>query len=195
MMVTPAGNTEEANTQLAMNPKKFAMWLFIVSIVMIFAAFTSAYIVRQAEGNWRIFDLPQVFLWSSVVLLASSATMQWAYSNAKKDELERSRLGIGLTLFLGLTFLVMQYFGWKTLVAMDIHFSFSNPSESFLYVLTGVHAFHLVTGLIFVIIVLISAFQDKVHSKSLTQLEMCATYWHFLDGLWLYLYIFLLLNR
>ncbi len=195
MMSVETNNTGEPRTQLAMHPKKFAMWLFIVSIVMIFGAVTSAYIVRQAEGNWKLFQLPTLFLWSTLVLLGSSVTMQWAYQNAKKDELERVKTGVALTLLLGIAFLVMQYEGWKALVEMNVHFSFANPSESFLYVLTGLHAFHLVTGLIFIIIVLISAFQDKVHAKSLVQLEMCTTYWHFLDGLWLYLYIFLLINR
>jgi len=195
MMTAQANNNEEQRGQLAMHPKKFALWLFIVSIVMIFAAFTSAYIVRQAEGNWRVFELPSLFLWSSIVLVASSGTMQWALMNARKDELERLRLGIGLTLALGLVFLVMQYLGWQALVGMNVHFSFSNPSESFLYVLTGIHAFHLITGIIYLIIVLISAFQDRIHSKSIVQMEMCTTYWHFLDGLWLYLYIFLLIYR
>lgn len=195
MMATQIDNNEEPREQLAMHPKKFALWLFMVSIVMIFGAFTSAYIVRQAEGNWRVFDLPQVFLWSTIVLVISSVSMQWTLHNARKDELDRTRTGIGLTLFLGLAFLVLQYIGWKALVGMNVHFSFSNPSESFLYVLTGIHAFHLVTGIIYLIIVLISAFQDRIHSKSIVQLEMCTTYWHFLDGLWLYLYIFLLIYR
>lgn len=195
MMSLPLNNSEEPKTQLAMHPKKFALWLFIVSIVMIFAAMTSAYIVRQAEGNWKVFELPAMFLWSSIVIVLSSATLQWSVSNAKKDEFAQMRLGIGITLILGLAFLVMQYLGWNALVDMNVHFSFSNPAESFLYVLTGLHAFHLVTGLIYIIIVLISAFQDKIHSKKMVQLEMCTTYWHFLDGLWLYLYIFLLINR
>jgi cytochrome c oxidase subunit 3 len=194
-MMSAVENRGDTKTQLAMHPKKFAMWLFIVSICMIFAAMTSGYIVRQAEGNWRLFELPSLFLWSSVVLIASSGTMQWSYMNAKKDEISRVKGGIVVTLLLGITFLFMQWEGWMALVDINVHFSFSNPSESFLYVLTGLHAFHLVTGLIFIIIVLISTFQEKVHAKSLVQLEMCTTYWHFLDGLWLYLYIFLLIYR
>lgn len=195
MMAAQVNNNEEPREQLAMHPKKFALWLFIVSIVMIFGGFTSAYIVRRAEGNWRVFDLPPVLLWSTIVLLISSVTMHWTLINARKDELQKIRLGVGLTLFLGLTFLVMQALGWEALGAMNVRFSFSNPSEPFLYILMGVHAFHLITGIIYLIIVLISAFQDRIHSKSIVQLEMCTTYWHFLDGLWLYLYIFLLIYR
>ncbi len=185
----------DSGASLAMNPKKFVVWLFIVSIVMIFASLTSAYIVRQAEGNWKIFELPLIFLYSTLVLLLSSFTMHWGYLNAKKDEFAKVRIAIGLTLVLGFVFLFMQLNGWKELVSNKVYFSFSNPSESFLYVLTGLHAFHLLSGLIFIIIVLISAFKLNVHAKNLAQYEMCATYWHFLDGLWLYLYVFLMFNR
>lgn len=186
-------NDEKAS--LVMHPKKFALWLFIVSIVMIFASLTSAYIVRQGEGNWRVFDLPPMFLYSSIVLLASSGTMQWALRSAKHDDFGSVKTGIGATLVLGIAFLFMQLKGWSDLVHMKVFFAGGNPSESFLYVLTGLHGFHLVTGLVFVIIVLISAFRKDIHAKRLVPLEMCATYWHFLDGLWLYLYLFLMFNR
>jgi len=185
----------ESGVSLAMNPKKFLVWLFIVSIVMIFGSLTSAYIVRQAEGNWKIFDMPAIFLYSTIVLLTSSATIHLGYLAAKKDEFNRVKLFLGLSLVLGLVFLYMQFLGWMDLTNTGVFFSFGNPSESFLYVLTGLHAFHLVSGLIFIIIVLISSLRLLVHSKSLVQYEMCATYWHFLDGLWLYLYLFLMFNR
>lgn len=188
-------SVEDNGVSLSMNPKKFILWLFIVSIVMIFVSLTSAYIVRQAEGNWKMFELPSIFLYSTIVLLLSSATMHWGYVNAKNDELQKLKIAIGASLFLGILFLWMQMEGWKELVSNKIFFSFSNPSEAFLYVLTGLHAFHLISGLIFIIIVLISAFKQNIHAKNLAQYEMCATYWHFLDGLWLYLYIFLMINR
>ena len=186
---------KDNNTALAMNPKKFALWLFIVSIVMIFASLTSAYIVRQSQGNWKFFELPPVFLYSTIILLLSSATIQWGLYSAKRDNFSNIKIAISITLFLSLVFLYLQWIGWKQLVSNNIHFSFANPSESFLYVITGLHAFHLVTGIIFIIIVLISAFRQEVHAKKLNQYEMCTTYWHFLDGLWLYLYVFLMFNR
>ena len=186
---------QDQGVSLAMNPKKFLVWLFIVSIVMIFGSLTSAYIVRQAEGNWKVFEMPAIFLYSTFVLLASSATIHLAYLAAKRDEVSKNRLFLGLSLILALVFLFMQLLGWKELTKSGVFFSFGNPSESFLYVLTGLHAFHLLTGIIFIIIVLISSFTQKVHSKRLLQNEMCATYWHFLDGLWLYLYLFLMFNR
>lgn len=180
-----------------MHPQKFALWLFIVSIIMLFAAFTSAYIVRQAQGEWLEFNLPPLFWVNSLALIVSSFTMHWALINARKDNMSLLKIAVSLTAILGLVFLVGQYIAWARLLADGIHFggTEANPSGSFLYVITGVHAFHLVTGVIFVLIVVYSAFTFKIHSKSMTRIEMCATYWHFLDILWLYLFGFLLLNQ
>jgi len=187
--------SKDEGVALSMNPKKFIVWLFIVSIVMIFVSLTSAYIVRQAEGNWKEFELPTIFLYSTLVLLLSSVTLHLGYLYAKKDEFLMLKLAVVLTFILGISFLFMQLEGWNELVQNKIYFSFSNPSEAFLYVLTGLHAFHLITGLVFLIIVLISTFKLNIHAKNLAQYEMCATYWHFLDGLWLFLYLFLMFNK
>lgn len=186
---------EEPKQQLTMHPKKFAMWLFIVTVVMIFAALTSAYIVRQAEGNWRYFELPNIFWINTGIILFSSATLHWAFLAAKKDNLESVKTALIITTILGIAFLVGQCFAGSALIGERIHFTGGNPSESFVYVLSGLHLAHVIGGLVFLAIVLGSAFKLKVHSKSLNQLQMCATYWHFLGGLWLYLFVFLLLNR
>ncbi|HMQ00442.1 MAG TPA: cytochrome c oxidase subunit 3 [Cyclobacteriaceae bacterium] len=185
---------EEAKKPLSMNPKKFALWLFIVSVVMIFAALTSAYIVRQADGNWLLFDLPNLFWYTSGIIVASSITMHWALVSARKDNLESVKIAISLTSLLGFLFLAGQFYGWKELVENSVYFV-GNPSGSFVYVITGLHGLHIISGVILLLIVLISTFRFRVHSRSLSLIEMCATYWHFLGGLWLYLFIFLLLNR
>ena len=185
---------EEAKRPLAMNPKKFAMWLFIVSVLMIFGALTSAYIVRQAEGNWLIFELPQLFWINTGIILVSSITMHWAYLSAKRDKMESVKIAMVITTILGVSFLVGQYLAWGDLVAQKIYLV-GNPSGSFVYLISGLHGLHIVGGVVFLLIVLNSTFRYKVHSKSLNQIEMCVTYWHFLGGLWLYLFVFLLLTR
>lgn len=185
---------EEPKQTLSMHPKKFALWLFIVTVVMIFAALTSAYIVRQSEGNWLDFELPQRLYITSAIIFLSSISMHWAYVSAKKDNLGSLKISMGITAILGLAFLVGQLLSWQDMVAMDVYFV-GNPAGSFLYVLTGLHGLHLLSGVIFLLVVLVKAFRYKVHAKSTDQIEMCATYWHFLDGLWLYLFIFLLLNH
>ena len=193
-MATEIKIVEEARQPLAMNPKKFAVWIFCVSVLMIFGALTSAYIVRRAEGNWLDFDLPQLFWINTGVILLSSVSMHWAYLAAKLDNLESVKIATIITTILGVSFLVGQILAWGNLVDQKIHFV-GNPSGSFVYVLSGLHGAHIVGGVVFLLILLASTFKYKVHSKSMNQIEMCATYWHFLGGLWLYLFVFLLLTR
>ena len=179
---------------MGMNPSKFIVWLFIVSIVMLFAALTSAYIVKQSDGNWLNYNLPGMFWITSTIIVVSSITMHLAFKSAKEDRFNGLKIYLTLTTILGLAFLFGQYQSWKQLVDMDVYFV-GNPAGSFLYVLTGLHAVHIISGLIFLLIVIGSSFKLKIHSKSLIRIEMCTTYWHFLGGLWLYLFLFLKLNH
>jgi len=110
---------EEPQPTLSMHPKKFMLWLFIVSVIMIFAAWTSAYLVRQAEGNWLEFEMPSIFWFNSAVLLVSSITMHWAYISAKKDNLATMKVAVLITFILGMVFLVGQWMGWAQLVAVN----------------------------------------------------------------------------
>lgn len=185
---------EEPKKNLAMEPKKFAMWLFLGSVVMLFAALTSGYIVRRAEGNWLFFELPMLFYYNTAVIILSSITMQWAYFAAKKDNLPLLKLLVTITSLLGIAFLVGQVYGWGDMAERGIYFV-GNPSGSFVIALTFVHGLHLISGVVFLLLVLIATFRYRVHSKSMLKLELCTTYWHFLGGLWLYLFVFLLLYR
>jgi cytochrome c oxidase subunit 3 len=197
MMVEKIHISQKETTPLVVNPKKFILWLFIVTIVMLFAALTSAYIVKRADGGWLEFPFPPVFWVNTGVILLSSITIQWAYSMAKKDNLSGVKLALLITTFLGLAFLAGQEIARENLQDMGVFFGGkgSNPAGSYLYVFAGLHAFHLVTGLVFLLITLGSSLKHKVHSKNLNQLALCATYWHFLDLLWIYLFVFLLLNH
>jgi cytochrome c oxidase subunit III len=189
---------EEAKKQAGMNPRKFALWLFMVSVIMIFGALTSAYIVRQAEGNWLAFDMPVMFWITTGIILTSSFTMHWAYLAARKDNLETAKVAMSITMVLGVAFLVGQFLGWQELVANGVYLvgrDATGVSGSFLYVISGLHGAHVISGVIVLIFVTVAIFKLKVNSKKLSQIEMCTTYWHFLDGLWLYLFLFLLLNR
>jgi cytochrome c oxidase subunit 3 len=187
----------EKEVGLGWHPKRVLLILLIFSIVMMFAAFTSGYIVRRDEGNWREFDLPTSLLVNSIIIALSSVAMQWAFFSARKDELGRTKTGLLLTLGLGLAFLVGQFISWGDLVEGRTFFggADANPSGSFVYVLMGVHAFHLITGLIFVTVVLFRTLKYQVHSRAMLSIGNATLYWHFLGGLWLYLYLFLLLNH
>jgi cytochrome c oxidase subunit 3 len=179
---------------LSMHPKKFALWLFIVTVVMIFAAFTSAHIVRQADGDWLIYDLPSMLWYTSGIIILSSVFMQWAYIAARKDKLEQVKLALGITTILGILFLFGQLKAWEQMVDANVYFT-GNPAGSFLYIFTGIHALHLISGVIYLIYMLISSLRNKVHSENMLNMEMSSTWWHFLGGLWIYLFIFLLLNH
>jgi len=179
------------------NSKKMILWLFIVTIVMLFAAFTSAYIVRKADGEWLLFSLPSIFAYSTAAILLSSVTIQWAFTLVKKGLIEKAKPLVALTFVLGLIFLYVQYIGWGQLVDMNVFLGgdSSNPAGSFVYILSGVHAFHLVTGLIYILIVFAMLFSGKITKEKSLQFELCTTYWHFLDLLWIYLFVFLLVNN
>ncbi|RAV98581.1 cytochrome c oxidase subunit 3 [Pseudochryseolinea flava] len=189
---------EEAKKPIAMHPKKFALWLFIATVVMVFAALTSAYIVRQSNGSWLVFDLPNMFWVNTAIILASSLTMHWAYVSAKQDKIDVTKLAITLTTILGTAFLVGQFFAWGQLVDNQIYLRGKDAtavSGSFLYVISWLHWLHVISGVVVLVVSTTSVFRLKANSKNLLGLEMCATYWHFLDVLWLYLFVFLLLNR
>lgn len=192
-MVDQNIHISEPKPTLSMHPKKFALWLSMVSMAMLFAALTSAFIVKQSDGNWVSFELPNIFAINTVIIAMSSITMHLTYLAAKRDVLKRVKWMLFITVVLGLLFLIGQYISWSELVKNEVHFTSNYVSGSFIYVFTGLHALHLVGGIVFLLITFGSSLASQIHSKKLAQLEMCMTYWHFLGGLWLYLYIFLLI--
>jgi cytochrome c oxidase subunit III len=194
-MATDIRIVEEAKKPLAMNPKKFALWLFIASVIMLFGAWTSAYIVKRADAGWAEIVLPWHFWVNTAIIAASSLTMIGATRAARKDNLESVKILITATAILGVAFLAGQILAYNELVALNEYFTGGNVSHSFIYVLTCAHGFHVVSGVIFLLIVLVSSFRFRIHSRNMNQIEMCATYWHFLGILWLYLFVFLLLNK
>ena len=125
---------------------KFGMWIAMVSITMMFGAFTSAYLVRKPVGNWYEFKLPVEFFYSTLILISSSFLMEWAYRSYKQQEEKSYKVGIFLTLLLGIGFIIAQVIAWKALVAQGITIDL-NVSGSFLYVLSGFHALHVLGGI------------------------------------------------
>jgi cytochrome c oxidase subunit III len=187
-------NDLEAPQTLSMDPKKFMLWLFIVASVMLFASQTSAYLVRRAESNWVLFEVPKIFWYSTGVLILSSVTMHFALYSAKKDNFNALKTAISITFVLGLVFLWMQFEGWRALVEQKIYFV-GNPSQSFFYVFTFLHGVHILLALLVLAITFVSAMQMNIHAKKLRRIEICTVFWHFLDVLWIYLFAFLLYFR
>jgi cytochrome c oxidase subunit III len=178
------------------HPKKFALWAACASIMMMFAAFTSAYIVRQAAGNWLEFRLPDIFYFNTAVILLSSVALHSSYLAFKRGRTQAYRWLLVGAMILGLAFLVLQYQGWQALAGIGVELT-TNPSGSFVYVISGVHAAHILGGVAVLALALLHAFvlPHKVTPARQLRFEMTLTYWHFVDFLWLYLLLFFTLAQ
>lgn len=191
------------------HPQKFMMWMGIGSMAMAFAGLTSGYMVREAQGNWRYFTLPTLFSFSTPLILASSVTIILGLRAFKKREMPRFKMFITTTLILGLLFGICQFAGFYQLYHQLQQVKINgqvlnqytpvrvngNPSESFLFIIAGLHLLHLLGGIIALLIVFFRAFRTRVKTYSTTGLEIVASYWHFVDVLWLYLFVFFLANQ
>ena len=178
------------------HPLKFAMYLGIVSMVMAFAALSSAYIVRQSAGNWLEFRLPTMFFISTGVILLSSVFLKLsskAYNKGQEQQYKSFMIG---TFLLGVTFLVTQYLGWIEMYNSGIDLK-GNPSGSFVYIMSMVHAAHVVGGIVVLCVALYHAFilPFEVNKTRRVRLDLTSTYWHFVDILWIYLLLFFILQR
>ena len=173
------------------NPRLFVTWLFCVSSFMIFAGLSSAYILALGDATtWKTIPLPVFMKVSTGLILASSFTMHWAWRSAKKNNLGQLYMALVITFALGVGFLISQYYAFQYLVQRGFFLVGTNKSPAYLYVLSGLHAVHIVSGLIFVAYVFVRAIMYKVHSKEMLSITQLATFWHFIDALWLYLFVF-----
>ena len=191
------------------HPQKFMMWVAMASMSMAFAGLTSGYMVREAQGNWRYYHLPAVFWYSTVAIMLSSVTMAIGVRAFKDRSMPKFKWLITGTLVLGIVFGLMQMDGFYQLYHQLQQVKINgevlnemapvkvngNPSESFLFIIAGLHLVHLLGGIIALFFVFFRAFRTNLKTYSATGLEIAATYWHFVDALWLYLFVFFLVNQ
>jgi cytochrome c oxidase subunit 3 len=185
---------ETAEQRKRIHPHKFAMWIAMASIIMMFAGLTSAYLVRQAQGNWVVYSLPRLFWYSTAVIMLSSVTIFFAVRAFKQRAIPKYRKLIGATFLLGVAFCVLQYMGFTELYANHIRVD-GNPSESFLFIIAGLHMLHIIGGIIALLFVYFKAYRKRVKEYNSVGLEIVATYWHFVDVLWIYLFVFFIVNQ
>lgn len=173
------------------------LFITVGTIVMLFAAFTSAYILRRADSGWQGVQIPFMFWVSTGIILLSSITMNWAVTSVKKNALSNLKIALGLTLALGFAFCVTQFIGWKHLTENGIFLTgqTADPAGSYVYVLSGVHLLHIISGLIYLIIVWAKSLKNIYNSGNSMGVRHAGIYWHFLDALWIYLFVFMLLFR
>lgn len=185
---------EQQDQRKRMHPHKFNLYIAMGSIVMMFAGLTSAYIVQKASSDWLNYTLPSIFWVSTSVILFSSVTIQMGQRAFRQRAFARYKQLITTTLILGVLFGVFQFWGfmvlWKQGISLGV-----NSSGDFLYIIFGLHLVHILGGIIALLIVFFRAFRTRVKVYNTTGLEIVATYWHFVDVLWIYLFVFFLANQ
>lgn len=188
------GGGDDGKGEPPLPVEQLGMGLFLAAVTMLFIGLTSAYLVRRGGSDWQAIRLPPLLWFNTSVLLLSSGTMYWAQRAIRRDQLRTLRRWLAGTMGLGLLFLLGQWRAWRQLATQGIYLS-TNPSSSFFYVLTGAHALHLLGGLLLLLYVLVQAWRGLYSARRRIPVEVCGMYWHFLDGLWLYLFFFLFLFR
>ena len=177
-----------------LHPHKFALWLGIGSILMMFAGLTSAYILKRNMAGWQSIDLPQAFFYSTAVVIASSLTVWMATKAFKGREMKQYRVLMLITAVLGLVFIALQVLGFYQLFAQGLALGVTS-SVDFLYPIVGLHALHVLGGVVVLIVMLLKAFSRKTRNYSAVPVELVNTYWHFVGILWIYLLVFLLMIK
>ncbi|MBB4078243.1 cytochrome c oxidase subunit 3 [Lewinella aquimaris] len=187
---------EAATRRNKVHPLKMVLYIGLASLVMMFIALTSAYIVRRAAGNWLEFSIPGIFYVNTLVIIASSITLHFAYRAFKREAAVAYKSLLTVSFVLGIAFLVMQYLGWEELAAQGVPLKI-NPAGDFVYAISWLHALHVVGGIAALAVALVFAYAIRLRKTPARQLrlELTITYWHFVDVLWIYLIIFLSLQR
>jgi cytochrome c oxidase subunit III len=180
------------STEQKMHPHKFTLWIAIGSITMMFAGFTSAYIVKSNQAGWEAVQVPKIFYLSTALIVASSASIFFAQKAMAAREMARYRLLISVTAILGLAFVATQFIGFSELWASKITFK-DSVAGSFFYIITGVHALHVVGGIVALVVLFLRAYNTRTKFYSTAPVETAGLYWHFVDLLWIYLFAFFLL--
>lgn len=180
-----------------LHPHKFMMWVTVAAICMMFAGLTSAYIVKKTKDSIINAELPSIFYWSTFVILLSSLTMQIAVKNILAKEMYRYRSFLGLTALLGVVFAAMQTIGFYLMEKNGTPLTGikSNAGASFILIIVGIHAVHVLGGVVALVVMYLKNYFSKTRNYSAVPAEVMATYWHFVDILWIYLLVFLVFIR
>lgn len=184
------GTVEQKNKRA----KKMMLWFGIGSLIMGFAGWTSAYIVSSKRADWiSDLELPQAFLWSTATIVLSSITYWLSKTAIKKGNLKQTTTLLLVTFGLGILFVVLQFVGFSQMLENGYYFTgpTSNIKMSYVFLIAAVHIVHVVAGLISLLVVLVQQLRAKYSAEDHLGLELGATFWHFLDFLWVYLILFM----
>ena len=184
-------------------PYQFMLWLGIVGSGLLFLFLIFAYLVRKSASDWADVALPRIFWLSTLVILLSSLTLHWANKAFRNESFPKYRWLMGFTLLLGTAFVVMQAIGWFNMLSAGINLQ-NSPAGAFVYIISGLHLIHILGGLLFLVIVFsealrrisyIEAFVYSVNPPNQLKINLVTIHWHFVDVLWLLLFLFLLYHH
>lgn len=188
-----SATTLSTNQKNKIHPHKFTLWVAMASIIMMFAGLTSAFIVKSNLTGWRTIELPNIFWVSTALILVSSVTVQMAVKAFAGRDMGKYRALLAVTFALGMGFVITQIIGFTQLWAQNVQFKGSSGAGQFFYAITGLHALHVLGGIVALIVMLVKSITGKVKLYSTVPVEVLSLYWHFVDILWIYLLIFFLI--
>jgi len=184
------GTVEEKNRRA----KKMMLWFGIVSLIMGFAGWTSAYIVSSKREDWvSDLELPSAFFISTAIIILSSISYLVAKKAVAKNNQKSGTIFLLITLALGITFISLQFVGFSQMLENGYYFTgpTSSIKMSYVFLIAAVHIAHVVAGLISLLVVLVQQIRKKYTPENMLGMELGATFWHFLDFIWVYLILFM----
>jgi cytochrome c oxidase subunit 3 len=183
----------ESGSPFPISKGQVGLWVLLTAVIMLFAGLTSAYIVLRGLPTWQNIALPSLLWPNTAVLLMSSIAIEFSRRAVRKNHLESMKRWLAVSGVFGIAFLVGQLAAWRQLVGMGVYLP-STLQSSFFYILTGIHGLHLAGGVGSLGYVLMKAINNRLTVFNHEPLKLCATYWHVMDGLWIYLFLLLLLS-
>jgi cytochrome c oxidase subunit 3 len=187
---------DDSERRFSPKPYRLTLWIVIAAIFMMFSALVAAYIMLSSGEKWPPIVMPRLLWLSTGLIVLSSLTFEAARRSLKKGSDKRYSFWLLLTLGLGLGFIASQLFAWRNLVGQRIYLA-SNNHSSFFYLLTGVHALHLLGGILALSYLLLRTRSRRpnvdAEMKRQASANIVSVYWHFMDGLWVFLFLLLLL--
>lgn len=178
--------------------KKMMLWFGIISLIMSFAGWTSAFVVSSSRPDWlKDFQLPNAFIISTVLIVISSLSFILAKKALRDNNRKLTTLWLVVTLILGIAFIFYQFSGFQQIINLGYNFTgpTSNITMSYIYLIAMVHILHVIVGLVCLLVVIYNHFKLKYSATKMLGLELAATFWHFIDILWVYLFLFLYFVR
>lgn len=183
--------SEELKTSRA---KKNMLWFGIISLTMSFAGLTSAYVVSKERPDWiSSFEIPQAFYIALIVMILSSFTVYFALRTIKKQQNKLGMFFLATTFLLGSLFVFFQFKGFSEIIAAGYNFTgpTSSITTSFIYLVVLLHVAHVFVGLVSLLVVIYNHYKQKYENGKTLGVELAATFWHFVDIVWIYLFLFL----